>query len=109
MSRPIKFRIYNTKEKKIVPIDLDLSNNILMQYSGLKDKYKREIYEGDIVKINNSMGIFFIAEVRFTDGCFEVYIYSSKQRDYLKCYVVNYAIKIIGNIYENDNLINTAI
>ena len=60
--REIKFRIYNTKQKKMhnhKPFNSMLlgrlwrgykDNLVFMQYTDLKDKNRREIYEGDIVK-----------------------------------------------------------
>lgn len=70
---------------------------ILMQYTGLKDKDGKEIYEGDVVKVGDSGKI---ASVTFIDGCFRTVIDGSKYRldgwnGFLK----------IGNIYENPELI----
>ncbi len=58
--RDIKFRAWNTEKKIMYPpssiwkmnlYDYEESYNLnLMQYTGLKDKNDKEIYEGDIVR-----------------------------------------------------------
>jgi uncharacterized phage protein (TIGR01671 family) len=90
---------------------------VLMQYTGLKDKNGREIYEGDIVKLDDG----FIGEVDYgcVGGCsFRLYETNDEieggLRDLDTAYdykVINNEInlingkEIIGNIYENPKLI----
>jgi uncharacterized phage protein (TIGR01671 family) len=80
----------------------------LMQYTGLKDKNGREIYEGDIIREHaiDEDGQHLISSVVFFDGAFCTddgeYLYDaimSLDRD------ENHS-EIIGNIYENPDLIS---
>ncbi|MGG1017370.1 YopX family protein [Bacillus subtilis] len=78
----------------------------IRQYTGLKDKNGREIYEGDIVidERKNS------AEVVFDDGCFCVIGYlgdlrTHPIRDSLFC---GERFEVIGNIYENPELLEAS-
>ena len=72
----------------------------LMQFTGLKDKYGKEIYEGDIVSHPNPT--LNKAEIKFTKGIFR--IVAKDGRDDLLYYCHN-IIEVIGNIYENPELL----
>lgn len=71
------------------------------QFTGLKDKYGNEIYEGDICE---SIGYRF--KVGFKNGAFSAE-YSEKSED---CFYLGNAdesrFEIIGNIYENPELLH---
>lgn len=109
--REIKFRAWH-KEKKIMGevLGIDIlhkeiffSNEDveLMQYTELKDEYGDEIYEGDIVTLHNSRYkvIFNSEEARFVlkDVFFEIDIPFTNNN--------NKRIEVIGNIYENSELL----
>ena len=72
----------------------------LMQYTGLKDKNGKEIYEGDIVKNRH-----YVFVVGFDEGR----IYAKQLGIEYKCYLYNLffeaALEVIGNIYENPELL----
>ena len=76
----------------------------LMQYTGLKDKNGIEIYEGDALRDSESIVI-----VKFVDGEFSVdyRTMGGKWRNYgsLFDYLKDYEGEVIGNIYENQELL----
>jgi len=123
--REIKFRAWH-KEKKIIGevlgIDIlhkeiffsngdvhccgfsDFKYIDLMEYTGLKDKNGKEIYEGDILKFRNNHGI---GVVKYYDewGAFVVEYVKPRPLSVLGMSYYKEDIEVIGNIYENPELL----
>lgn len=120
--REIKFRAWLKEEKimgEVLGIDIlhkeiffsnedancyehtDFKDIELMQYTGLKDMREKEIYEGDIVIHHSKMYkvIFNTEEARFVlrDDEFEMNIPFTNNN--------NERMEIVGNIYENSELL----
>ncbi len=93
----------------------------LMQYTGLKDKHGKEIYEGDIVErkgikyqITLEIGSFLLVKIdentdmyeEFVD-CWNDHVYPLSQLYWNNSDEENhiYDLEIIGNIYENPELL----
>jgi uncharacterized phage protein (TIGR01671 family) len=77
---------------------------VLMQFTGLKDGNGKEVYEGDLLKYDGGQ---LIVEIKWADGGF--YCFKNNQQTIplafrLKEQIAEY--KIIGNIYENSELLN---
>ncbi len=83
-----------------------LLNTVLMQFTGLKDKNNKEIYEGDIIRDSE-----VTYEVRFGDftlGDAEIvgfYCYNDKYGEGVIGKIDEEVIEVIGNIYTNPDLI----
>jgi len=73
---------------------------ILQQYTGLKDKNGHEIYEGDIVESNWNNAIEEIKDIRSVDWLLSDGFLAGQEND--GCLM---GAKVIGNIYENPELI----
>ena len=118
MSREIKFRAWLKENEKMMKVSsLHLENKEisvkengtfhlfrmqdLMQYTGLKDKNGKEIYEGDIVVLNN---------IENDNMCIVRYEHSSYRlegwglREDLSNAEARF-LEVVGNIYENKNLL----
>ena len=74
----------------------------LMQYTGLHDKNGKEIYEGDIVKS------FFVDTDEAGNEIYKYYIIEVKYDEVLCSYKIDkfMNLEVIGNIYENKELLN---
>lgn len=86
----------------------DTDRHILMQYTGLTDKNGTEIYEGDVVKTtallndHHQRGATVVSPVEYWHGatCLSI-TYVPLSLDFQ----VSHEIEIIGNIYENAELL----
>ena len=123
--REIKFRAWLKEERKMVNVETlfiginrlcfgnsktedlffrDFEEVELMQYTGLKDKNGKEIYEGDILffRDENMKYIVVWQDTAFIIKSIEIRKYSEKM-----CWLDDTEIccEIVGNIYENKNLL----
>ena len=84
------------------------------QYTGLKDKNEKEIYEGDVVQIKDDWDEYgwkagLVGNIIFKDFFFGISLASEQKPGtrYTVYMEVNKGkdVEVIGNIYENPNLI----
>jgi len=109
--RTIKFRAWDTLEKKWFEGNesevFSLMSNSRVRYSfaqftGLRDKNGKEIYERDICKVRSiSVGEYF-AEVVFGNGIFSLVGIGCSHQDLL---AVPLVVEVIGNVYEDPELL----
>ena len=77
---------------------IDGKRIILMQYTGLKDKNGKEMYEGDIIEHDPNPEDYTRDIIVFNEGAF-----SLKNDDNLNSLEYE-EFKVIGNIYENPDI-----
>ena len=87
---------------------LEDEDAILMQSTGLKDKNGKEIFEGDVLAIETDEGVTNLKV--FWDEKHALFMFESKkynEKDLLAELVEDntYPFEIIGNIYENPELL----
>lgn len=122
--RKIKFRAWDKENEKMMKVSsLHLENKEisvkengtfhlfrmqdLMQYTGLRDKNGKEIYEGDIVLVKlGGVSTWYKTVVKFKEGAFIASLIDGE--DYI--YIFNRGFdnndfEVIGNIYENKKLL----
>lgn len=119
--REVKFRIYNGESIEEIIIDFNTDkeakhkefyiypNDVFMQYTGLKDKNGKELYEGDIIGFDMDTFYKRIFTVIYDSGrfgiqtdegfrCLSDWIIIQKDNNTISC-------EVIGNIYEHKHLI----
>jgi len=134
MSREIKFRAWDEIGEwmgDITSIDFDeksifmttrcsddencfeLDKTPIMQYTGLKDKNGKEIFEGDVVEYNDFNSLrtgghaedkIIVGKVIFSCGMWMVEE-NNCGHDLYEALVNDEELKVIGNIYENPELV----
>ena len=138
MNREIKFRIWDKSFKKFLEDDYESKNvidgdgNLFMyvlsetfrdlyfykllknieisEYTGLKDKNGKEIYEGDILKYNFPYDgrLKHVSPVKFleTEASFGIKDRYENEIPLYRIAANNY-FEVIGNIYENEELLKS--
>jgi uncharacterized phage protein (TIGR01671 family) len=133
--REIRFRAWNNSGKYFHPLDDDgdyffrddgdglyledkhgkCKDTVLLQYTGLKDRNGKEIYEGDVMTQANDYGITYrfgragIVSYESDCGCFIVSLpgcNKNQHHEFLTCDIA-FECKVIGNTYENPELLTT--
>jgi len=130
MTRQIKFRAWDKKYKAWIKgfaiwtngVISDDGEKVFMQYTGLKDKNGKEIYEGDIVKV---LQTDWASKDMNDTQTLEEYLDSKTEKYVVKFIAPNFHMlhegvedhlhylswgqhgycEIIGNIYENPELL----
>lgn len=100
---PIKYKIQTDEKEYGEYVNCFITDeNTIGQYTGLHDKNGKEIYEGDIVKIKYRDED--IGKVIYEHNGFSIDV-TNMNKNYRRVSFVDNFIEVIGNIYENPELL----
>ena len=80
----------------------DFDDIVLMQSTGLRDKNDREIFEGDVIKVNYWLEVVSFSEEKVMFVSKEIGFPETSLYDLFNSDI--FTVEIIGNIYENPKL-----
>jgi hypothetical protein len=127
MTREIKFRFWNNSDGVmqydripgevyvagdgtvgVIGSDMNTNHFVVEQYTGLKDKNGKEIYEGDIMSAGfaNDIDRKVLLQVEYNVPCYHLINLSCGNiTQSLDIYDLS-ELEVIGNIHENPELLN---
>lgn len=116
--RQIKFRAWDKKDKLWLTgwhigqegVASEYGNKVVMQFTGLHDRNEKEIYEGDVVKYKYDSLNECVTEIKYenTTGLYRLGCEVSEKsaiNHILGLSESYHTVEIIGNIYENPDLL----
>ena len=86
---------------KIIGNFMNVTPNTIGQYTGRKDRDDVEIYDGDIVEFKNERN-----KIKFADEYLTYFLINAKGYGFYKLgNIYSVELRVIGNIYENPELL----
>lgn len=123
----IKYRVWDKRDKRMYDWEkikdlfsfdeMEHDDLVWQQYTGLNDRNDREIYGGDIVRVNHDDGYETIGQVEWglsskwfgTYPAFAIAELESEINSFAEIFDTGqYTIEVIGNIYENPELLEVS-